>query len=322
MQQPMPNPKDITDPTTAMNMELVLMARAFKLNNSTPTNNNKRISSNPRNRQITQPVQNLGVQNVGNQNGVIVVSGTVNQNRNGNVVATRAKGNASGNNDSVADCQKEEARIQLQAEEFDLIAGAMDLDEIEEVNANYILMANLQQASTSGTPTDKAPVYDSDRIAENDSNVSSRVSGVEQEGGIVEQHSVTIEETRAYFESLYDNFAIEVKKVNTVNRKLRETNVDLTTKLASFDKQITTLNELILKLNNQLSKEKPTVSSLQEEKKRLKSDFKIREDKLLDKKIQLENKIKELDKSLVKTGQSIQTMHMLPPKPDSFYHTE
>ncbi|GJR07083.1 hypothetical protein Tco_0530067 [Tanacetum coccineum] len=32
MQQPMPNLKDITDPTTAMNMTLVLMAKAFKLN--------------------------------------------------------------------------------------------------------------------------------------------------------------------------------------------------------------------------------------------------------------------------------------------------
>ncbi|GKD76988.1 hypothetical protein Tco_1339609 [Tanacetum coccineum] len=41
-----------------------------------------------------------------------------------------------------------------------------DLDEIEEVNANCILIANLQQASTSGIQTDKAPVYDSNRSAE------------------------------------------------------------------------------------------------------------------------------------------------------------
>nr|GEY62694.1 hypothetical protein CTI12_AA259060 [Tanacetum cinerariifolium] len=72
----------------------------------------------------------------------------------------------------------------------------------------------------------------------------------------------------------------------------------------------------------ELSKEKSTVSSLQEEKKMLKSDFKIREDELLDKQIQLENKIKKLDNILVKTGQSIQTTHMLSPKPDSFYHCE
>nr|GEV61750.1 putative ribonuclease H-like domain-containing protein [Tanacetum cinerariifolium] len=37
---------------------------------------------------------------------------------------------------------------------------------------------------------------------------------------------------------------------------------------------------------------------------------------------ELENKIKELDNILVKMGQSIQTMHRLSPKPDSFYHTE
>nr|GEZ42587.1 hypothetical protein [Tanacetum cinerariifolium] len=54
LHQPMPNPKDITYPTTGMNMALALMAKAFKLNYSTPTNNNQRISSNPRNRQIAQ----------------------------------------------------------------------------------------------------------------------------------------------------------------------------------------------------------------------------------------------------------------------------
>nr|GFA43132.1 hypothetical protein [Tanacetum cinerariifolium] len=62
--------------------------------------------------------------------------------------------------------QKEEARIQLQAEEYDLMAAASDLDEIKEVNANCILMANLQQAATSGTQTDSAPVYDIDGSAE------------------------------------------------------------------------------------------------------------------------------------------------------------
>nr|GEW84194.1 hypothetical protein [Tanacetum cinerariifolium] len=60
LQQPMPNPKDITDSTTVMNMALALMAKAFKLNYSTPTNNNQRISSNPRNRQIVQPGMSMG----------------------------------------------------------------------------------------------------------------------------------------------------------------------------------------------------------------------------------------------------------------------
>ncbi|GJU46567.1 retrovirus-related pol polyprotein from transposon TNT 1-94 [Tanacetum coccineum] len=407
MQHPMPNLKDITDPTTAMNMALVLMVKAFKLNYSTtnqqqPENfikpsqyagqnvgnqNGYNAVQNVENQVIQNAIQNPGVQNVRNQNGLIIVSGIANQNGNGNVVAARVEGNAIGNNGNQIRCyncrglghlarnctvrprrrdaaylqtqlliaQKEEAGIQLQAEEFDLMAAAADLDEIEEVNANCILMANLQQASTSGTQTDNAPVYDSDGSAEvhnydncydneifnmftqeeqytellepipephqeqqNDSNVISDFSSVEQEGGTVDQHPATVEETRAYFESLYNNLALEVEKVNSVNRKMTETNADLTTELARYKnqekcfeisqekydklercyqksvyqeqcltkkinalhlssgKQITTLNEEISNLSKQLSTEKSTVSSLLEEKKKLKSDFKIR----------------------------------------------
>nr|GEZ27740.1 hypothetical protein [Tanacetum cinerariifolium] len=127
-------------------------------------------------------------------------SGNENQNqiRNGNLVAARAEGNAAGQNGNQIRCyncrgvghyarnctvrprrrdaaylqtqlliaQKEEAGIQLQAEEYDLMAAAPDLNEIKEVNANCILMANLQQTSTSGTQTDSALVYDSDGSAE------------------------------------------------------------------------------------------------------------------------------------------------------------
>nr|GFD03518.1 hypothetical protein [Tanacetum cinerariifolium] len=41
-------------------MALALMAKAFKLNYSPPTNNNQRISSTPKNRQIAQPGMNMG----------------------------------------------------------------------------------------------------------------------------------------------------------------------------------------------------------------------------------------------------------------------
>nr|GEZ48721.1 hypothetical protein [Tanacetum cinerariifolium] len=56
-------------------------------------------------------------------------------------------GNLAGYNDVIGN--QEEAGIQLQAEEYDLMAAAADLDEIKEVNTNCILMSNLQQASTS-----------------------------------------------------------------------------------------------------------------------------------------------------------------------------
>nr|GEX24690.1 hypothetical protein [Tanacetum cinerariifolium] len=213
-------------------------------------------------RMIPELVQKPSVQNVGNQNGLIVILGIANQNPNwnGNVVAARAEGNANRNNGYQIMCYN--------------CRGLADLDEIEEVNANCILMANLQQASTSGTQTDKAPVYDSDGSAEvqnyenscndeifnmftqeeqytelldpipephqvpqNDSNIISEVFSVEQCGGIVEQHHVTVEETRMYQESLLHNLAAEVEKANTVNRKMKESNAELTTKLARYKNQ-------------------------------------------------------------------------------------
>nr|GEV77059.1 hypothetical protein [Tanacetum cinerariifolium] len=98
------------------------------------------------------------------------VIGNQNQIGNGNLVAARAEGNAGGQNGNQIRCYncrgKEEVGIQLQAEEYDLMAAAADLDEIEEVNVNCILMANLLQASTSSTQTDSAPVYDTYGSAE------------------------------------------------------------------------------------------------------------------------------------------------------------
>nr|GEV00398.1 hypothetical protein [Tanacetum cinerariifolium] len=57
--------------------------------------------------------------------------------------------------------QKEEAWIQVSYEKFNFMAAACAYDEIEEVTANCTLKDNLQQASTSGTQTDSALVYDS-----------------------------------------------------------------------------------------------------------------------------------------------------------------
>ncbi|GJT14692.1 integrase, catalytic region, zinc finger, CCHC-type containing protein [Tanacetum coccineum] len=140
MQQPKLNLEDISDPTTAMSTTLVLIAKAFKF--STPTNNNQRTSSNPRNRQIAQA-------GISNQN----------PNENGNVVVARAEGNANENNGNQIRCynciglghftrnctvrprrrdaaylqthlliaQKEEAGIQLQAKDFDLIGCCKEI---------------------------------------------------------------------------------------------------------------------------------------------------------------------------------------------------
>nr|GEV33830.1 integrase, catalytic region, zinc finger, CCHC-type, peptidase aspartic, catalytic [Tanacetum cinerariifolium] len=207
-------------------------------------------------------VQNAGVQNGGNHNGLVVVPGIANQNGTGNIVTARGEGTGNRNQARCYNCgglghiarnciarprrrddaylqtqlltaQKEEARIQLQAEEFDFMAAVGDLDEIEEVNANRILMANLQHASTSG---------------------------MVQCGGTVKTGSAPNEETRAHPKIVYRNL-VQVAHVNM-------------------------------------------------------------EDKYLDKEVDLKSKIKGLKNILLKKDQTVQTMHMLNPKPDSFYYLD
>nr|GEV34084.1 hypothetical protein [Tanacetum cinerariifolium] len=274
MQQPMPNPEDITNPTPAMNMIAqpgmnMGQDRQMQMVGGNGENQFRQYArqnvGNLNGYNDVQNVENQVAQNLRVQNGLIGVPGNANQNLNGNgnLVATQ-----------LLIAQKEEASIQLQAEEFDLMAAVADLDEIEEVNANCILMVNLQQALTSEEQYTELlePIPESHQVPHNDSNVISEVTSVEQSRETVEQHPVNFEETRALYDSLYQSLAIEVEKVNT---------------------------------------EKSTVSFLLEEKKKLKSDFKIREDEVLDKQIQLLKKIKELNNILVKTGQSIPTIHML-----------
>nr|GEX97096.1 hypothetical protein [Tanacetum cinerariifolium] len=294
MQQPMPNPEDIIDPTTAMNMALVLMAKAFKLNYSTPTNNNQRISSNPRNRKIAQPGMNMGQDrqmqmvrgngenqfrqyeygsrqtdrcrwlNIGNLNR----NTNQNLNGNGNLVAARAERNAARQNGNQIRCYNCRGMGHF-ARNCTVGPRRKDVAYLQ----TQLLIAQ-KQASTSGTQIDNAPVYDSDGLAEvhdyencndneifnmftqekqytellepipkphqvpqNDNNIISEDSSVEQSGKTVNQHPANFEETRALYDSLYQNLVIEVTKVNTVNRKLKETNAELTTELARFENQ-------------------------------------------------------------------------------------
>nr|GFB52577.1 hypothetical protein [Tanacetum cinerariifolium] len=303
-----------------MNAALILFAKAFEL--FAPTNNNQRTSSNPHNRQLAQlvmnmgrdrltqnngriqGVQNAGMQSGGNQNGMVVVLGITNQSETGNVVAARVEGTGNGNQARCYNCrglghiarncttrpkrrdaaylqtqlliaQKEEAGIQLQAEEFDFMAAAGDLDEIEEVNANCILMANLQQASTSGTQHDRAPVYDTDGSAKVQLN-----------------------------DNCYDN-----EIFNMFTQEEQYTNL-----LEPIPEP-----QLVPQNDNHVTSVSP---SMVQSEGTIETSFAPNEEihKFLDKEVDLEARIKDLENILLKRDQTVQTMHMLNPKPDSFYH--
>ncbi|GJS78090.1 hypothetical protein Tco_0727971 [Tanacetum coccineum] len=141
---------------------------------------------------------NVRNQIVENMNGLSVVSEIANQYGNGNVVTAPAEGNSNGINGNPIRCyncrgeghydsnytvkpkkqdadylqqqlqiaQEEEAGIQSTQEEFKFMAAADAYKETERVKVNCTSKDTLQQASTSGTQSDNAPVYDSDGSTE------------------------------------------------------------------------------------------------------------------------------------------------------------
>nr|GEV76639.1 hypothetical protein [Tanacetum cinerariifolium] len=273
-----------------MNAALILFAKTFQL--TAPTNNNQRTSFNPRNRQIAQSGMNMcqdrQIQNVvgngGNQFGQYAgqvaqnqqgynawQNGIANQNGTGNIVATRAEGSGNRNQARCYNCrglghiarnctarpkrrdaaylqtlliaQKEEAGIQLQAEEFDFMAAAGDMDEIKEEEQHTDLLE---------------PIPEPQLVPHNDNHVTSIAPSMVQSEGTVETSFAPNEDTRAHQETVYRNLVDQVAQ----------------------------------------------------------------KDKFLDKEVDLEAKTKDLENILLKRDQTVQTMHMLNPKPNSFYHPD
>ncbi|GJZ47086.1 retrovirus-related pol polyprotein from transposon TNT 1-94 [Tanacetum coccineum] len=189
---------------------------------------------NARNLVVQNVVQNLGVQNVGYQNGLLVVPGIANQNpnRNGNVVAARAESNAIRNN--------------------------VDLDEIEKVNANCILMANLQQASTSEEQYTELlePIPEPHHVQHNDSNVISEVSSVEQDGELGDQKDKS-KDTPCVSNTL-----------NPLSRKLETENVELEFQVRNYEKENahlkTTYKNLFDSISVTRAQTKTIIDSLQD----------------------------------------------------------
>nr|GEY41003.1 retrovirus-related Pol polyprotein from transposon TNT 1-94 [Tanacetum cinerariifolium] len=78
-----------------------------------------------------------------------------------------------------------------------------------------------------------------------------------------------------------------------------------------YTQQINDLNQTISKIKKELSAHQETISILSQVKEAQIKLYKTREDKELDKVIELENKVKVLDNIVYKTGQSVQMMNML-----------
>nr|GEU86049.1 uncharacterized mitochondrial protein AtMg00810-like [Tanacetum cinerariifolium] len=137
----------------------------------------------------------------------------------------------------------------------------------QEVNANCILMAILLQASTSVTQIDKAPVYDSNGSAKvqqyakfYNNEIFNMFTQEERYTKLLEvtsePHLVQQDDSNVIpvYSSMAPIGVIKVDKVNTVNREMKETNADLTTKLEriSHDKAYNDMQNQIERVYAQL----------------------------------------------------------------------
>nr|GFC31826.1 hypothetical protein [Tanacetum cinerariifolium] len=218
--------EDINDPSEVMNAALILFAKEFQL--TTPTNNNQRTSSSPRNRQIAQPsmnmsqdrqiqniggnVQNPGVQNVGNQNGIVVVPGITNQNGTGNIVALRAE-------------DQGEGMLLIFRLSCSLLKRKKQGFNFKQKNLTSWLLQEEQY-------TDLLDPIPNPQL--NDSHVTFVAPSMMQSEGTVETSFAPNEETRAHQETVYSNLINQVAQVNMANCNMRVTNAELESELARY----------------------------------------------------------------------------------------
>nr|GEW02635.1 hypothetical protein [Tanacetum cinerariifolium] len=165
--------------------------------------------------------------------------GIANQNGTGNVIAARAEGTGSGNQARCYNCrglghiarnytarprrrdpvylqtqlliaQKEEARIQLQAKEFNFMVAADGSAEVH-LNDNSYDNEIFNMFTQDEQYTDLLePILEPQLVLQNDNHVTYVAPSMVQSGGTVETSSAPNEETRAHQETIYRNLVDQV----------------------------------------------------------------------------------------------------------------
>nr|GEU58944.1 Gag-Pol polyprotein [Tanacetum cinerariifolium] len=158
--------------------------------------------------------------------------------------------------------QKEEAGIQLQVEEFDLMDSVADNDKIEGVNANCILMANLQQASTSvpqkvdkthdlsnPVTSNSVPTTKESKVVENDKVIAHGMFKINPFKNSREEKFVPNKPIKARVRTnpitISQPHVITKKVVNSDSNSFSFTGVDITTKIKRPQARRNTKNDKV-----------------------------------------------------------------------------
>nr|GEU93087.1 hypothetical protein [Tanacetum cinerariifolium] len=191
-------------------------------------------------------------------------------------------------------CKQEEARIQLNTEQADWRDDTDD-DELEdqELEAHYMYMAQLQEVSPDAAYS--GPIFDDEPLQKVSNDDHYNVFSIE---------SSHPEKSK----SMHDTYPSERELLASLIEKLK-CEID---ESKNPNKFLETSNKSEAELARRNSKEYASQMELECEKKEAQIKlYKTREDKELDKVIELEQKVKVLDNIVYKTGQYVQTMNML-----------
>nr|GEU45658.1 hypothetical protein [Tanacetum cinerariifolium] len=262
-----------------------------------PTNNNLRTSSNTsRANQDNSPRINR-------------CTGYENQ-RIGNVAGARET--VAYHREKMLLC-KEEAGIQLNAEQADWRDDTDDESNDQELEARYMYMAQLQEVSPDAT--DSGPIFDTEPIDPNDDD-ADLVNERELLASLIEKLKCEIDESKNRNKFLETSNKVLIEKLKGEIKDFKNKNKSLESSNNHFKEANNKLSETNNLLYADFKKSQAELARCSDVEYASKKEaqiklYKTREDKELDKVIALENKVKVLDNIVYKTGQSVQTMNML-----------
>nr|GEV68573.1 copia protein [Tanacetum cinerariifolium] len=226
-------------------------------------------------------------------------------------------------------CKQAEQGVPLQAEHYDWLADTDEEVDEQELEAHYSYMAKIQEVPTADSGTDSEPNEQND-VESDDERVAL--------ANLIDNLKLDVnknKKTHKQLKKANTTLAQELKECKAIlaetSKSLGESIsvrdsclVALQTKQAEFEKfkafndRTVNYDKLELKLNDALRQlaHKDTIirEGLVKQKTKVITDWKLREERDIEKMISMEKQLKFLNEIVYKRSQSIQTIHMMAPK--------
>nr|GFC70450.1 hypothetical protein [Tanacetum cinerariifolium] len=200
-----------------------------------------------------------------------------------------------------------------------------DESDDQELEAHYMYMAKLQQVSPDAV--ESRPIFDKEPEQKVQNDDLYDVFAIEyfknKNKSLTEANNKLSQENNLLYADfkkskaelkLRDSieYALEMElECAKVRGDLLSYKMEYQKSYNKYTQTINDLNQTISKMKDKLSIHQDTISILKQQKDAQIKLYKTREDKEIEKVINLENKVKVLDNIVYKTGQSVQTMNML-----------